>query len=68
MDEKSEAIKKYKEYKEKYKKTPKVKEFYEYSGLSRRVLEKIYGDSPYSSLQADCGDEANKLDLERVSV
>lgn len=59
-------IQKYKELKDKREKIPLAKDFYDFAGVHPRNLQVVYGDSPYSKLQAECGDHPNKLELERT--
>lgn len=61
-------IEKYKELRDKQGKIPLAKDFYVFVGLHPRNLQTIYGDSPYSKLQADCGDHPNKLEMELTPI
>lgn len=56
----------YMEFKDAYRRIPLRKEFFEFAKIPRRRLEILYGRDAYSKLQKDCGDEANKLSLERT--
>ena len=47
---------KYKELKERLRRTPTSIEFYHETGLRRTSLNKIFGNNPYSKLQEKCGD------------
>lgn len=61
-------VQKYKELKDQQGRSPLAKEFYTFVGVHQRKLQLIYGDSPYSKLQAECGDHPNKLELERTPI
>lgn len=58
------CIQKYHEYKETFKKIPKFREFNKFAGLREDHVVKLYGENAYSKLQVECGDAANKLNLE----
>src|SRR3989344_7385775 len=66
MASKDDCIQKYIEYKHKYHATPKHKDFLKFAGISDKQLTKLYGRDAYTKLQKECGDEANKLNLERT--
>jgi hypothetical protein len=57
---------KYMEFKKAHSRIPLRKEFERFAGIPRRQFEILYGRDAYSKLQEDCGDEANKLSLERT--
>ena len=66
MKSKEECKQKYAEYKEKFGAVPKWKDFIKFAGIPKRQLISLFGRDAYSNLQRECGDEANKLDLERT--
>ncbi len=66
MTSKDDCILKYAEYKEAYGTIPKVRDFLKFAGIHGRQLTALFGRDAYSKLQRECGDEANKLDLERT--
>lgn len=66
MISKEVCIKKYEEFKKERGCIPKYREFLKYAGVSKGVLIKFFGDEAYSKLQVECGDIANKLNLERT--
>ena len=57
---------KYMEFKNAFPGVPLKKEFLRFAKILRGQLEILYGRDAYSKLQKDCGDKANKLDLERT--
>ena len=68
MKTKAYCIQKYKEYKAKYSVVAKAKEFRKFANISEEQLISLYGSGAYTKLQTDCGDEANKWNLERTSI
>ena len=58
------CIQKYHEYKETFQKIPKFREFIKFAGLGESHVVKLYGENAYAKLQVECGDVANKLNLE----
>ncbi len=66
MTSKNDCIRKYNEYKDTHHAIPKKKDFYKFAGISERQLVSLYGRDAYTKLQKECGDEANKLNLERT--
>lgn len=57
---------KYMEFKGAHRRIPLRKEFVKFAQIPNRRLEVLYSRDAYSKLQQDCGDEANKLSLERT--
>ena len=57
---------KYVEYKESHQGTPKKDGFFKFAEIPERQLVSLYGRDAYTKLQEECGDEANKLNLERT--
>ncbi len=57
---------KYGEYKESHQGTPKKDDFFKFAKIPERQLVSLYGREAYTKLQEECGDEANKLNLERT--
>src|SRR5438552_945792 len=57
---------KYVEYKESHQGTPKKDDFFKFAKIPERQLVSLYGRDAYTKLQEECGDEANKLNLERT--
>lgn len=71
MDEKANFIQQYKLLKgsESMKgKVPLKSEFLKFCNIHGRKLDKIFGRDAYSKLQQECGDDPNKLKLERTST
>jgi hypothetical protein len=66
MTTKDDCIRKYAEYKDATGTIPKKKDFLEFAGIHSRQLTELFGRDPYSKLQRECGDDANKLNLERT--
>ena len=66
MTSKDDCILKYAEYKTTHGAIPKKKDFFKFAGIHERQLTTLFGRDAYSKLQRECGDEANKLDLERT--
>lgn len=66
MTSKDDCIRKYAEYKATHEAIPKKKDFFMFAGIHERQLTALFGRDAYSKLQRECGDEANKLDLERT--
>lgn len=60
-------IQKYKEYKDKHQAIPKHRDFCKFAGIHQSQLVKLFGRDAYAKLQHECGDEANKLIMERTS-
>lgn len=59
-------INQYRNLKSQLGRIPKIREFYEIEGVTKRTLAKTFGNNPYSKLQEACGDTPNKLNLERT--
>jgi hypothetical protein len=57
---------KYMEFKNAHTGVPLKKEFLRFAKIPKSQLEFLYGREAYSKLQKECGDKANKLDLERT--
>jgi len=69
MDLKKQVIEQYKKLKELNNgKKPLYKDFLKFCGLHGRKLEELYGSNAYSKLQHECGDNPNKLLLERTPL
>ncbi|MHB8422052.1 MAG: hypothetical protein ACYDAM_04640 [Leptospirales bacterium] len=68
MLSKETCIQKYEEFKKENRRLPKYKEFLDYAGFGKRDLIRLFGDDAYSKLQVECGDEANKLNVERTPL
>lgn len=68
MTSKETLLQKYEEYKKEFDRIPKYREFLRFAGIHGRVLVKIYGEDAYSKLQMECGDLANKLNLEKTPL
>jgi len=66
MTSKDDCVRKYAEYKTAHGAVPKVRDFLNFAGIHGRQLTALFGRDAYSKLQRECGDEANKLDLERT--
>lgn len=66
MTSKDDLVRKYKEYKDKHQAIPKLRDFCEFAETSSRQLASLFGRDAYAKLQQECGDEANKLILERT--
>lgn len=67
MTSKDDCVQKYAEYKATHGgEIPKKKDFFKFSGIHERQLTSLFGRDAYSKLQRECGDDANKLDLERT--
>lgn len=66
MTSKDDLIRKYKEYKDKHQAIPKLWDFCKFAGTSSKQLASIFGRDAYAKLQQECGDEANKLIMERT--
>lgn len=47
---------------------PTAVEYYSGSGIPEGRLVRLFGPSPFSKLQADCGDTPNKLKMTRTSL
>lgn len=56
-------IEKYKELKMELGRIPKVREFYKVEGVTKRGLNKCFGNSSYTELQELSGDKPNRLEL-----
>lgn len=65
---KEDFIRKYAEYKTAYGAVPKQRKFLKYVGAHSRKLTALWGRDAYSKLQSECGDDPNKLDLERTPL
>lgn len=63
---KADCVQKYKEYKERHQGIPRKDDFYRFAKISEKQLVRLYGRDAYTKLQRECGDEANKLNLERT--
>lgn len=69
MDIKTTYIEQYLKLKEiNGDKKPLRKQFLEFSKISELHLTKAFGKDAYSKLQQACGDDPNKLNLERTSI
>jgi len=69
MDIKTTYIENYLKLKEiNGNKKPLKKQFLEFSKISELHLTKAFGKDAYSKLQQACGDDPNKLNLERTSI
>jgi len=69
MDLKTQVIEQYKKLKELNNgEKPLYRDFLKFSGLHGRKLAELYGSDGYSKLQIECGDEPNKLILERTPL
>ncbi len=69
MDLKTQVIEQYKKLKELNNgKKPLYRDFLKFSGLHGRKLAELYGSDAYSKLQHECGDDPNKLLLERTPL
>ena len=66
MNTKDDCKLKYVECKASYKRIPLKDEFYKFAKIPERQLVNLYGRNAYTKLQEDCGDDANKLNLERT--
>lgn len=66
MISKEDCIRKYIAYKDKHHIRPKRDDFLKFAGISERQLISLYGRDAYTKLQKECGDEANKLEMERT--
>lgn len=69
MNDKENLIAKYKELKEiNQGRKPLFKDFLKYSNTHSRKLSEAFGSEAYSKLQIECGDNPNKLELERTPM
>ena len=66
MASKDDLIRRYKEYKDKYQAIPKFLDFCKFAGIYSNQLIDLFGRNAYAKFQEECGDEANKLNLERT--
>src|SRR2546425_3526187 len=66
MISKDDCIRKYAEFKATYGSIPEWRDFIKFAKIPRRQLTVLFGRDAYSKLQRECGDEANKLVLERT--
>ncbi len=66
MISKDDLIRKYQEYKKQQGGVPKHLDFCRFAGIHKSQLIKIFGRDAFAKLQRECGDEANKLILERT--
>lgn len=68
MTTKDFAKERYLAQKAKIGRKPTADEYYEFSQISPGRLITLYGPSPYTKLQAECGDAPNKLEMTRTSL
>lgn len=69
MDNKTLYIIEYKRLKELNNgKKPLLKQFLKFSNIHKRKLEEVFGGDAYTKLQQECGDNPNKLLMERTSI
>ena len=61
-------IERYLKLKEQLGRKPKYREFLKTEKINRRHLDKIFGNSPFTKLQIECGDKPNKLIMERTPL
>lgn len=66
MISKDDCVRKYNEYKDNHRRIPKAEDFYEFAGINKRELQRVFGRDAYTELQKECGDEVNKWNLERT--
>src|SRR5262249_55665439 len=66
MKAKDELIRKYDEYKDRYNKIPKYRDFLKFADIHGRDLIAVFGRDAYTKLQQECGDDGNKLDFRRT--
>lgn len=62
------CIEKYNEFKKRFRKIPKYKEYCNYAGIRAARVEEIFGRSAFSKLQVEAGDKASKLSLVRTPL
>jgi hypothetical protein len=62
------CIQKYKEFKEKFRKIPKNREYCRFAGISARIFQEIFGRNAYSKLQIEAGDDPNKISMDRTPL
>jgi hypothetical protein len=69
MDNKADFIVQYRKLKELNKgKKPLYKDFLTFCNTHKRKLEDIFGRDAYTKLQEECGDQPNKLQMERTTM
>lgn len=61
-----ELYKKYKDLNQGQK--PLYRDFLKYCGVHKRKLDAVFGKDAYSKLQEECGDNPNRLSLERTPL
>jgi hypothetical protein len=62
-------VNKYKELRESNRgKKPLSRDFLNFCGVHRRKLNEVFGKNAYSKLQEECGDNPNKLSMERTPL
>jgi|ERR1051326_3940310 hypothetical protein len=66
MTSKDDCVRKYAEYKTTHGSVPEYRDFLRFAKIPRRHLIVLFGRDAYAKLQRECGDEPNKLDLERT--
>ncbi|TCC96793.1 hypothetical protein [Pedobacter psychroterrae] len=65
---KDHIILEYKRLKEYLGKSPSSRKFYAETGLSLRMLEKLYGSNAFSKLVNECGDVANNFSTDKIEI
>lgn len=69
MDNKTTLIEQYRQLKELNQGIkPLYKDFLKYANIHKRKLEEVFGRDAYTKLQQECGDDPNKLQLERTPL
>lgn len=69
MNDKANFIEKYKQLKRMNNgKKPLYKDFLKFCNVQSRKLEAVFGGNAYSKLQQECGDNPNKLQMERTPI
>lgn len=69
MDKRTEYINKYKTFRKlNGEEKPLKKDFLKYCEINENHLTRAFGKDAYSTLQQECGDKPNKLEMERTSI
>lgn len=58
----------YNKFKSEHGRTPRYREFLEFTGFSKQSLIRTFGERAYSKLQMECGDDANTWGKERTPL
>lgn len=67
--DKDNFIEQYKKLKDLNKgQKPLYRDFLKYCGVHKRKLDEVFGKDAYSKLQEECGDNSNRLSMERTPM